>query len=85
MPKSVEKKIKAVINFRDRLHEYHDIPRKDLDFEAFKERCEELEKTQKGYLIAQQAWNLDWILSELRNIECSIEEIGKCLEEYSKL
>jgi len=85
MPKSVEKKIKAITNFRDRLHEYHSIPNKNLDFEAFKTRCEELEKTQKGNLIAQQAWNLDWILSELNNIECSIKEIDKCLEEYSKL
>ena len=84
-PKSVKGKILELRRFQARLHEYYDIALKEDDWNGFSEGVKHLEKSAKTYKVAQEMWNLSWLLDELRNIESSIEQMDNCIEEYLKL
>jgi len=84
-PKSVKDKILELRRFQARLHEYYDIPLRDNGWKEYSEALKLLEKSEKTYKVAQEMWNLEWLIEELRNIESSIEQMGNCIEEYLKL
>ncbi len=84
-PKSVKGNILELKRFQARLHEYYDIALKQDDWKGYSEGVRHLEKSEKTYKVAQEMWNLAWLIDELRNIESSIEQMNDCMEEYLKL
>ncbi len=84
-PKSVKDKILQLKNFQARLHEYYDVALKQDDWKGYSEGVRYLEKSEKTYKVAQEMWNLAWLLDELANIESSIEQMNDCIAQYLKL
>lgn len=84
-PKYVTGNILELRRFQARLHEHYDIPLKENGFNEYSEALRILEKSEKTYKVAQEMWNLPWLIDELRNMDSSIEQMHICLEEYLKL
>lgn len=84
MPDSVSNKINEIKEYHSRLMDTWNIPDKNKDWQAWYEKVSFLEKDPNTFDISQEFWNLDWILSELENIESSIDQISTCINDKGK-
>ena len=84
MPSSIESKINELRKYQSEIRSKHGVPDKNKEWDLFMERISDLENNSETWELAQEFWNLDWILSELDNIQSSVEQIDDCIRE-SKL
>ena len=85
MPASVEPKIQELREYQSELSNKHGVPDKNIDWDIFFKRVRELESDPDTWDLAQEFWNLDWILSEFNNIQSSIEQVESCIRESELL
>lgn len=81
MPTSVKDKIHEIKLYQNHLRDKWQVPNKNEDWDTFYAKVKSLESNPETFNVAQEFWNLDWILSELENIESSVDQIAECLTE----
>lgn len=85
MPTSVKDKIQKIQHYQNQLRDKWQVPDKNNDWDTFYAKVKSLESNPETFHVAQEFWNLDWILSELENIESSVEQIRECLSEKTRV
>ena len=81
MPTSVKDKIHEIKIYQNHLRDKWQVPNKNEDWDTFYAKVKSLESNPETFIVAQEFWNLDWILSELENIESSVDQIAECLAD----
>lgn len=79
MPTTVRGKILELQLYQNKLRDKWQVPDKNKDWDTFFKKVTLLESNPETLGVAQEFWNLDWILSELENIESSVNQIAECL------
>jgi len=79
MPTTVKGKILELQLYQNKLRDKWQVPDKNKDWDTFYAKVKSLESKPETFNVAQEFWNLDWILSELENIESSVDQIAECL------
>ena len=91
MPTGVTTKIHELKHYLAYLQDKWQVPNKNKEWKVFAEKIMLLESNPETWSVAQEFWNLHWIISELENIQSSVEQIetckkdARCLELEKKL
>jgi hypothetical protein len=85
MPVGVTTKIHELEHYLSYLEDKWQVPNKNKDWDGYYKRVLLLESNPETWSVAQELWNLHWILSELENIQSSVEQIETCKKDAREL
>ena len=85
MPIGVTTKIHELKHYLSYLNDKWQVPNKNKDWEIFYKKIISLESNPETWHVAQEFWNLYWIISELENIQSSVEQIEVCKKDAHEL